>query len=98
MLPIKTLKLHPTNFFFILPVRNQRRRQWNDIRINQAIVVLLATVVAVAHVGFSRGEDPVDAYEATVVVPCSWVFGEVAEEDEDGEGAAESEPEGWSQY
>ncbi len=88
MLPLQTLQLHPTNFFFVLPIRDQRRCERNHIRINQTVVVLLPTIVAIVHVGFSGSEDTVDANETAVVVPCSRVFGEVAEEDEDGEGAA----------
>jgi hypothetical protein len=86
---LQTLQRHPAHLLLVAPVRHQRCRQRYHITIHQPVLVLLAAVVAVVEA--AGCEDAVDADEACVVVPGAGVRVEVAEEEEDLEGAFECE-------
>jgi hypothetical protein len=80
---------HAANLLLAPPVRHERSRQRDDVAVHQAALVLRAAVVAVLEA--ARREDAVDADEARLVVPRARVWVEVAEEEQDLEGAIECE-------
>ena len=75
----------PAHLVLATPARDQRRRQRDDVRVDEAVLVLGPAVGAVVQA--TRREDAVDPDECRGVVPRAGVRGDVAKEEEYLEGA-----------
>ena len=91
--PQKRLDIHhveapqpqPTHLVLAAPVRDQRRRQRDDVRVDEAVFVLGPAVGAIVQA--ARCEDAVDPDKCGGVVPRACVRRDVTEEEEYLEGA-----------
>lgn len=75
----------PAHLVLAAPARDQRRRQRDDVRVDEAMLVLGPAVGAVVQA--ARRENAVNPDERPGVLPRAGVRGDVAEEEEDLEGA-----------